>query len=292
MKTPDINSNSNGRLTVDDVLAQRFIAEIENGTAPWQKRWANFLAANGERPAKAYSGINAFILGLWGEDTFFFTAKQIIRLGGTVPKGEGLPIVFFKTVSTVEVENGEAVQRTKFIARYYLVFPAAKCNIPAAKWKRPSLTRLDFKPSEAAEALLALNTCPISHYGDSAFYSPAFHNIVLPVRSSFKTEGAYYSTAFHEIGHSLKDSPHEGGFGSNPYGREELVAEFFAALCLNHCGMLSDDCFSNSASYLSSWLKTIKEDPSIVRKAANEAARRFKRFLGEDKAEGEEEGAE
>ena len=48
-------------------------------------------------------------------------------------------------------------------------------------------------------------------------------------------------------------------FGSNDYGMEELVAEMTATYL---CGI--DVTFDNSASYIASWIRTIKGNPKLV----------------------------
>lgn len=78
--------------------------------------------------------------------------------------------------------------------------------------------------------------CPIrEQQGDRAFYSPLADYIVVPLRSQFVDMQSFYETLLHEMGHSTghptrlnRDLAHP--FGSEEYGKEELTAEFAAAL--------------------------------------------------------------
>ena len=78
----------------------------------------------------------------------------------------------------------------------------------------------------------------------------------------------------------------KNGFGSQSYSKEELTAEIFASLCLNFCGINSEKCFNNSASYLSSWLGVLKKDVNFIISASSKAQKRFDAFL--DKKDSEE----
>jgi antirestriction protein ArdC len=117
----------------------------------------------------------------------------------------------------------------------------------------------------------------------------------MPSKESFKSVDKFYATIFHEIGHSLMPEAQRSlgsqGFGSEAYSKEELIAELFASLCLNHCGLLTDTTFDSNASYIACWLKTLKNDKSLISKASTEAFRRFKAFTKVDE-EAESEEAE
>ena len=267
--------------TVADVLASRFIESLEKGVAPWSKPWLASVPCNGvsKRP---YSGFNLFLLGMFGNDDYFFTARQVKELGGTIPSGKALPVRYCMVKEKIAKDGSKD---SYFMQRFYSVWSAKDCNLPSDKWTRPSVKGCDFSPIASAEALLALNTCPISFGGSSAHYTPALHTITLPLQDSFKSPAKFYAVAFHEIGHSLKTAPSEN------YAKEELVAELFASLCLNHCGLLGEEgLFDNSASYLKSWLEALKNDSTLIVSAGTEAFKRFSKLLGEAKQEGEQEG--
>ena len=60
-------------------------------------------------------------------------------------------------------------------------------------------------------------------------------------------------------------------FGSDEYGKEELIAELGSASLVNICGIETTKSFRNSAAYIGGWLETIKQDNSIITLAAIKA---------------------
>jgi antirestriction protein ArdC len=100
----------------------------------------------------------------------------------------------------------------------------------------------------------------------------------------------YYATLFHEIGHSLKEKgTHSTGFGSEPYAKEELVAELFSSLCLAECGLEAPEVTNNATAYVQNWLTALKNDKTLILSAAAEA---FKRFTALTKVEEQAEVSE
>lgn len=258
------------KVTVADVLADRYIKALESGTVPWHKPWIAFDLANGitKRP---YSGFNCVMLGCFGTDTFYFTAKQILTLGGTIPAKRGVPISFCKKK---EKKDGS----TYLMFRFYTVYPANECNIPEGKWTRPTSKGCEFTPIERAEQIVALNKCPTSFGSTMACYIPSQHRMEMPKADAFKSPENYYATYFHEIGHSLKGVDAWGkemGYYMDSYSKEELVAEIFSSICLNACGIDTENLFEQSSAYIASWLKRLKDDKSLIQKAASEAYKRW-----------------
>ena len=271
--------NQPTKITVADVIADRFIISLQNGVAPWQKPWASVSPQNGVS-RKPYSGVNAFTLAFWGSDDYYLTFNQIKAAGGTLEAGtKGLPITYFAKVEDKKKTKVNGSADTFLLARYYTVFPVNKCNLPDFKRANKQIV---FTPIEAAEKLAALNTVGVTHGGTSASYSPSFHTIEMPRKESFKSVEQYYATLFHEIGHSLKErgTHTTDGFGTKEYAKEELVAELFSSICLNETGLLATTVFDNSSAYLGNWLKVLSNDKTLIQKAASEAFKRWTKFKG------------
>lgn len=97
----------------------------------------------------------------------------------------------------------------------------------------------------------------------------------MPSIDSFFTDTAYYSTLLHELTHwtghpSREDRDLSGGFGSEKYAREELIAEIgsaFLSQILNIEKVIRDD----HAKYLNNWIKVIKEDQNALKTAFSKA---------------------
>ena len=78
----------------------------------------------------------------------------------------------------------------------------------------------------------------------------------------------------------------EGGelrpFGSHAYGVEELTAEMGAAMLCADAGISCDDLVADSASYVASWLRTIREDNKMVIRAGSAASKAADYIFGAD----------
>ena len=98
----------------------------------------------------------------------------------------------------------------------------------------------------------------------------------------------YYSTAFHEAVHStghmsrLKRLTSPAWFGSEEYSKEELVAEMGAAILMNELGIETGGSFKNSAAYIQSWLRALRDDSKLVVFAAGKAEKAVKLIMNID----------
>ena len=100
----------------------------------------------------------------------------------------------------------------------------------------------------------------------------------LPQQHTFNTVEEYYSTLFHEITHATghesrlarKSILEPSYFGSHEYSKEELVAEMGAAFLSGYCG-IENITIENSAAYIGGWLKSLKNDKTLLIHAAAQA---------------------
>lgn len=261
-----------------------------------------------------YRGINRFLLalvesGMGYESPYWLTFHRALQLGGNVRRGEKGALVVYanKTPKEVEVENeqGEKERRLQFcpFLKAYTVFNLEQCegitadNLPKNARevvKRPPLVIPD-EIREAGEAVWNGYTNPprrLPEGGGSAYYSPSADEVKMPKAETFESGADYYATLFHEMIHSTGhesrlariDKP--AAFGTKDYGKEELVAEMGAALLCNHSGILPQ-VFDNSAAYLGGWIKTIREQPSILISAAAAAQKAADWILGTKQEEEE-----
>ena len=60
------------------------------------------------------------------------------------------------------------------------------------------------------------------------------------------------------------------GYGSDPYAKEELIAEMGSAFLCGYTG-IEDRTIDSSAAYLQGWLKQLKEDQTLIVHAAAQA---------------------
>jgi antirestriction protein ArdC len=126
----------------------------------------------------------------------------------------------------------------------------------------------------------------IKHGLAKAFYSPSVDIVAMPDRARFDTEAGYYATLFHELTHATGHASRlnrptlteSAGFGSNPYCREELVAELGAAFLCGHAGI--ENTIQNSAAYLQNWLEALQNDNKLIVQAAAQAQKAADFILG------------
>jgi antirestriction protein ArdC len=62
-------------------------------------------------------------------------------------------------------------------------------------------------------------------------------------------------------------------YGSDRYAKEELVAQMTSSILCAQTGIDTVDEFSNSASYIASWLQALRDDKKLVVSAAAQAQR-------------------
>lgn len=277
---------------VYQIVTDRIIAELEKGVVPWHKPWTGLQSgAISHSTGKAYSFLNQMLLGRPGE---YITWKQAKAEGGNVRKGErASTVVFWKQqkVKETDAQTGEEREKLIPVLRYFNVFHIDQCEGIEAKYDtRPVEV---FRPIERAEEVhtdyVAREGVKLSYVaGDRACYSPVADRVTLPLREQFTSEAEFYGTMFHELAHStghksrLNRFTGSGcaAFGSNDYGKEELVAEITAASLLNVCGIETPSSFQNSASYIDNWLRAIWGDNRLIVSAAGKAEKAANLILG------------
>jgi len=283
-----MKTNNTNHASVYDQITERIIAMLEKGTVPWRKPWkAQSGFPRNLISGKPYRGINVFLLHAMSyESPFWLTYRQALELGGNVRKGEkSCPVVFWKQL---EIENKETHELEKIpMGRFYFVFNASQCdglkNISAPVVESPLSA-----PTKPEEIIAFMPQRPEIKFGmRRAFYSPAEDIIAMPDRERFTGEAEFYSTLYHEAVHS---SGHKSrlnrptlteseGFGSNPYCKEELIAEMGAAFLCGQAG-IEETTLENSAAYLQNWLEQLQNDKKLIVQAAAQAQKAADFILG------------
>ena len=99
--------------------------------------------------------------------------------------------------------------------------------------------------------------------GDRAAYIPQNDVITCPDIGQFRTSQHYYAVLFHECIHSTGPRLNRFQrtdpvcFGSDTYGREELVAEIGSAYLAALTGIDSSALVQNQTAYLQNWISGI-----------------------------------
>jgi antirestriction protein ArdC len=273
---------------VEQIITEKFIEALENGCVPWQKPWKGGSCPKNIVTKKTYRGINLFLLSLMPYSSpYWMTFKQAKDKGGQVRKGEKSTLVVFWTMFKRE-DKKTGDEKTIPMLRYYRVFNLEQVDGIDAP-EDESFQPLDFQPLAEAESMIS-NYCEresleIKFEQSRAFYSPSLDYVNMPSKESFISEDYYYSVCFHELAHSTGHSSRlnrlePASFGSDPYGKEELIAELASAFVCADLGI--DNTFENSAAYLNSWIKTLKGDPKMLISASSKAKKAFDCLKGEE----------
>jgi antirestriction protein ArdC len=293
-------------------ITARVIAALEAGVVPWTKPWASGIGRpRNMETGNAYTGVNPMLLGMttmergytspwWG------TFPQIIALGGNVKAGQnqkaglgGTTIIKVGTGFDKDKLDADGQPSPYKYVKAYRVFNAEQCENLPDRFYPAQVTAALTAEQLAAEAVSAAEAVAAAYLarpgapvflteGVRACYRPSADTIRMPAAGRFATAEHYCSTRFHELGHSTGHTTRlnrEGigsraaEFGCEKYGLEELVAEMTAAMLAAETG-ISAAVFSSSASYIGSWIATIKGDPTMVNAAASAASAACDLILG------------
>jgi antirestriction protein ArdC len=122
----------------------------------------------------------------------------------------------------------------------------------------------------------------------SAWYRPSDDTVGMPRESAFDSGDDYYSTLYHEYVHSTghKDRLAREGimernvFGDVDYSREELVAEFGAAMLCAEAGIFGTKRVEQTAAYIDHWRQRIGEDKKMLVQAGAQAQKAVDYVIG------------
>ena len=273
-------------------VTNAIIEQLEQGIIPWHKPWTGVQGgAISHNTGRAYSLLNQLLLIKPGE---YITFNQCKAEGGHVKKGAKAKMVVFWKVYPREKKDtngapvlnadGSPVIEGLPVLRYYQVFHIDDCEGIAPKWnqedQKPKTAQVDAEAEKILTSYVQREGIRFENsVSDRAYYSPALDLIHLPMVEQFDNTAEYYGTAFHEATHSTGHktrlnrftSNAAAAFGSEEYSKEELVAEIGSACILHEIGMETPESFKNSAAYVQSWLRALKNDKRMIVSAAGKA---------------------
>jgi antirestriction protein ArdC len=105
----------------------------------------------------------------------------------------------------------------------------------------------------------------------------------MPPDFTFRSPESHAAVQIHELSHR-SGAPHrlarklDTRFGSTEYSREELRVEIASAMICSTLGLPTD--IENHASYIGSWIETLKSDKREIFKAAADAQKIADYLLG------------
>lgn len=292
--------------TPEEMIAERFMTQLRNGTCPWNKPWAKVTEwAIKLKDKEPFSLCNQFLL----EDPGLYAPfKQWMEMGYKIKKGEKAkyvlkPVVHKRKVKTVD-ENGNEKEEEKSFMRFTTQAEFHVSQVEPTENAKP-LPILDKLPEKYASTIDDAEEMLNKYFeresikvtrdikSNNAYYSPMLDSINIPSIEQFEEskQAEYYSTIFHESAHSTGhpnrlNRNFEGKFGSSDYAKEELVAEITAAMLLSFLNIETDKSFMNSAAYINSWLQRLTGHEKEIMKAVEQAGKavNYIRFGKEVKA--------
>ncbi|MFZ0465551.1 MAG: ArdC-like ssDNA-binding domain-containing protein, partial [Candidatus Acidiferrales bacterium] len=186
--------------SVYQIITEQIIKQLESGVAPWHKPWTTELPKN-LVSKREYRGINVFLLASLGYGSpYWLTYKQATQQGGNVRRGEhGAKVVFWKFDKyESEDADGQTVEKTSAILRYYTVFNLEQCD----GIKAPGASRVVNPIAECERIVTEMPNPPRFEQDSRAWYRPSTDAVGMPARNTFESAEFYYSTLFHELTHS------------------------------------------------------------------------------------------
>jgi antirestriction protein ArdC len=282
------NDKNQTRGDVYTRVTDRIVADLESGTKPWMKPWANssgdgFIARPVRHNGIPYRGVN--ILMLWGEAmdkgfsaSTWMTYQQARELGAHVRKGEtGSLVVYADSFKKTETDDrGNDVELDIPFMKGYTVFNVEQIDRLPEKYCPPPKQIVSVPVQIAmAEAFFTATGARLQHGGNRAFYSPSRDFIQLPPLASFRDSESYAATKAHELVHWTAHEKRLNRtlgkrFGDAAYAAEELVAEIGAAFLCADLG-ITPETMPDHADYLAHWLSILKSDKRAIFTAASQA---------------------
>lgn len=274
-----------------EVVAQRLIEQLKQGTAPWQRPWEpgapNAFIPMNPSTGKRYKGVNALALMAKDyRDPRWMTYKQAEEANAQVRRGEKGSAIHYWKFTEQQIKTNEQgmpmldadgnplrieirLERPRVF--YATVFNAEQMDgLPARTHKEHTWNAI-----ERAENILNASGAVMLHgENNRAFYKPSTDTIHLPDKSLFLSADKYYATALHELSHwtghsSRMDRDLIHPFGSEGYAKEELRAEIASMILGDELGIGHDP--GQHASYVGCWIKVLRDDPLELFRAAAEA---------------------
>lgn len=279
-----------------ELVAERIINQLENGSAPWQQPWnnagTNFTLPYNAVTNNAYKGLNSLYLNLFSpfSDPRWATFKQADSQGWHVNKGsKGFMINYVKTheqrtlldpISGKPMKDAhgmpiqQSVKLQKPIITTAWVFNAEQITgIPPLTQKEEKEVDL-WEKIARAESIIKASGAIITHSQGDAFYAPSTDRIQMPERTQFDASDKYYSVLLHELGHwtGHPERLNRGimnTFGSPEYAREELRAEIGSMMLGSELKIGRDPKYQ--IDYVASWIALLKNTPQEILLAAADA---------------------
>ena len=255
-------------------FAQTAIAQIQAGTAPWQRTW------KAEQPVlprnaitgRRYTGGNAIYLATRGQDRNFtdnrwVTRKQLRDTGAKLARGAAGERILFRDES-----GKQPVWRT---ATVYNVEQTRGLDLQ----RRPPIP--EWAGAQRAEAVIAASGVPIKTSGDMSYYDGKQDAITMPAPERFASQNDYHSEALRHVAHASGHAERmnrpafrasqDAGLDTKALASERLRVEIAAMVAADRLGVGYTPAAGKPNAPL--WTEALKADPREIHRAAAEGHR-------------------
>ncbi|WP_208438665.1 zincin-like metallopeptidase domain-containing protein [Bartonella grahamii] len=272
-------------------VTDHFIKLLQQGVAPWQQPLPPGCVRSPYNPqtGKNYNGINNLWLASQKyTDPRWLTYQQANEMDCRIKKGmKSTDIIYWKQNEKVSFYDDDGKKHEKFEKLSYpRIFLAKVFNgeqidgLPPLE-PRPILS--EEVRHARAKALLTASGAKIDiDDRNHAFYRGGDNDtLFLPKQSQFDSSDYFYATALHELGHwtghfSRLNRDMMYPVGSSGYAKEKLRTTIASFMIGEELNIGYDP--SHNASYVSSWIEAMQNDPKEIFRAAFEAEK-IKNFI-------------
>jgi len=254
-------------MSVYQIVTDKILDALERKVVPWKNLYVGVPHQNffTRRP---YSGINSLLLNIDTmefnyQSPYWLTWNQINEKGWTIKKGAKSCIVtFWSPVNkTVNDENNDQKEETRFVFRYYRVFNASQITeLPLEEVTVKSKIESSNTNFENLKNYCQLEKITLNYaVNGTSSYSVLQDAITLaPVIESEKVP-VFSHECIHSTGHPNRlNRIKDDSYLKEKYSMEELVAEIGSSMLCNLLGIENN--IDQSVSYIDSWLKFLKDD--------------------------------
>ena len=274
---------------IQSQVTVKIINVLKSGDiSKWRRPWTLGCEAMNLATQRKYKGaLNIFLLGCAQLENDYETAlwvsyKQIQELkgkdgsNGTVNVGEKASRIYFcSKVEKINKESGE--ESAYWVHRLYPVFNLAQTNLDQEKYKALAFgNRTPIPESKLEQRLLSLGI-PVRFAGNQAYFSSAENSIRLPSRDQFHSRASLLSVLLHELVHSTglpleRESLLKYHDDVTHRATEEMITEISCTMLCAALG-IEQEVDENHICYISSWLKALDNDHSLIFAASKEASK-------------------
>jgi len=181
------------------------------------------------------------------------------------------------------------------MSRFYTIY-----NVQQTSLEDDDVEIIEAAESEATDDFtniraFLLNTGAVFKKGMKPYYNLTNDTIFVPDRRKYDNIGIFYHDIFHELAHwtGREDRLSRPSFKTleedrkeeDTYAFEELIAEISSLFLCMKFNIVDEKIFSNSVAYLKSWLKKLRDDPSLIVRASTQAEKVVSYLEGLQKAQ-------